>query len=158
MSHLARIDHKCSLVTISKKHLLLIDERWIYHNTPEINQQSKQWISSGESAPRKSKAGLWYTRYNPHRWISNWKSKNFAYYVNLFDQFNNDLTENDHIWPRTKCSMAKSNESDYELLFYPPYSPDLVPSDYYLFPNLRNGIFERNWAPTVKSSVKDALS
>ena len=33
--------------------------------------------------------------------------------------------------------MAKLNELSFELLPHPPYSPDLAPSDYYLFPNLR---------------------
>ncbi|XP_025154422.1 activating transcription factor 3 isoform X2 [Harpegnathos saltator] len=33
--------------------------------------------------------------------------------------------------------MAKFNELKYELLEHPAYSPDLAPSDYYLFPNLK---------------------
>lgn len=33
--------------------------------------------------------------------------------------------------------MAKLNELRYDLLPHPPYSPDLAPSDYYLFPNLK---------------------
>ncbi|CAK9806460.1 Histone-lysine N-methyltransferase SETMAR [Anthophora plagiata] len=32
--------------------------------------------------------------------------------------------------------MAKFNELKYELLKHPAYSPDLAPSDYYLFSNL----------------------
>ncbi|KZC14057.1 Histone-lysine N-methyltransferase SETMAR [Dufourea novaeangliae] len=34
-------------------------------------------------------------------------------------------------------TMAKFNELKYELLEHPAYSPDLAPSDYYLFPNLK---------------------
>ena len=34
-------------------------------------------------------------------------------------------------------SMAKFHELRYELLPHPPYSPDLAPSDYFLFPNLK---------------------
>ena len=33
--------------------------------------------------------------------------------------------------------MAKFNEWKYELLDHPSYSPDLAPSDFYLFPNLK---------------------
>ena len=33
--------------------------------------------------------------------------------------------------------MAKLNELSFELLPHPPYSPDLGPSDYYLFANLK---------------------
>ena len=34
-------------------------------------------------------------------------------------------------------SMAKFHELGYELVPHPPYSPDLAPSDYFLFPNLK---------------------
>ena len=33
--------------------------------------------------------------------------------------------------------MVKLDSLGYELLPHPPYSPDLTPSDYYLFPNLK---------------------
>ena len=33
--------------------------------------------------------------------------------------------------------MVKLNELSFELLPHPPYSPDLVRSDYWLFPNLK---------------------
>ncbi|KOC69343.1 hypothetical protein WH47_06007, partial [Habropoda laboriosa] len=33
------------------------------------------------------------------------------------------------------ASMVKSNELKYNL--YPPYSPDLAPSDFHLFPRLK---------------------
>ena len=33
--------------------------------------------------------------------------------------------------------MAKFQELRYELLPHSPYSPDLTPSDYFLFPNLK---------------------
>lgn len=34
-------------------------------------------------------------------------------------------------------TMEKIHELRYELLPHAPYSPDLAPSDYYLFPNLK---------------------
>ena len=33
--------------------------------------------------------------------------------------------------------MAKLDQLRFELVAHPPYSPDLAPSDYYLFPNLK---------------------
>jgi [histone H3]-lysine36 N-dimethyltransferase SETMAR len=32
---------------------------------------------------------------------------------------------------------AKLHELGYELLLYPPFSPDLAPSDFFLFANLK---------------------
>jgi len=34
-------------------------------------------------------------------------------------------------------AMAKLNQLRFELIAHPPYSPDLAPSDYYLYPNLK---------------------
>ena len=33
--------------------------------------------------------------------------------------------------------MAKIHELNFELLDHPPYSPDLAPSDFFLFPRLK---------------------
>jgi len=35
-----------------------VNETWIHYYTPETKQQSKQWIMSGESAPKKAKTIL----------------------------------------------------------------------------------------------------
>jgi hypothetical protein len=32
-----------------------VDETWIHHYIPKTKEQSKQWVSSGESAPKKAK-------------------------------------------------------------------------------------------------------
>jgi len=34
--------------------------------------------------------------------------------------------------------MGKLRDLHYELLEHPPYSPDLAPSDFYLFPKLNS--------------------
>lgn len=36
------------------RRVVIIDEAWIRHYTPETTQQSRQWISPDESAPRKA--------------------------------------------------------------------------------------------------------
>ncbi|GFX68646.1 histone-lysine N-methyltransferase SETMAR [Trichonephila clavipes] len=37
----------------------------------------------------------------------------------------------------SSVAMAKINELVFELLDHPPYSPDLAPSDFFLFPHLK---------------------
>ena len=37
-------------------------------------------------------------------------------------------------------AMATIRESKFELLSHPPYSPDLVPSDYHMFRSLKNSL------------------
>ena len=42
-----------------------------------------------------------------------------------------------HVFTQVFLTMVKLNELKYELFEHPPYSPDLAPSDYYLFRNLK---------------------
>ena len=37
------------------RRFVTVDETWIHHYTPEMKEQSKQWISHGEPAPKKAK-------------------------------------------------------------------------------------------------------
>ena len=40
--------------------------------------------------------------------------------------------------------MAAETEWGFEVLAHPPYSPDLAPSDFYLFPKLKTNLHGRN--------------
>ncbi|GFT84373.1 transposase [Trichonephila clavipes] len=49
------------------------------------------------------------------------------------------LLHQDNVWPHTALvTRQKLWELGREVLMYPPYSPDLPPSDYYLFLALQN--------------------
>jgi len=50
--------------------------------------------------------------------------------------------------------MAKLDQLRFELVAHPPYSPDLAPSDYYLFPNFKRWPKERDSHRMRKSSRK----
>ena len=52
--------------------------------------------------------------------------------------------------------MSKLHELKHKLVRYPPYSPDLAPSDYYLFPNLKKWLGGKRF--TSNSEVMDAVS
>ena len=47
-------------------------------------------------------------------------------------------------------TMVKLNELSFDLLPYPPSSPDLAPSDYWLFADLKKSSRERDLAPMKK--------
>ena len=40
------------------RRYVTVDETWIHSNTPETKRQSKQWVSTGKSAPKKAKLDL----------------------------------------------------------------------------------------------------
>jgi histone-lysine N-methyltransferase SETMAR len=52
-------------------------------------------------------------------------------------------------------AMAKINELKFELLPHTPYSPDLAPSDYFLFPKLKKWLAGKRFANNeeVESAV-----
>ena len=45
----------------------------------------------------------------------------------------------------SQVAMAAANECGFEVLLHPTYSPDLVPSDFYLCPKLNTDLRERNF-------------
>ena len=82
-----------------------------------------------------------------------------AYYANLFDQLRTAIREKhreklskgillqqDNVRVHTcKIAMDAVERNGYELIPHPAYSPDLAPSDYFLFPNLKKDIRGRHF-------------
>ena len=151
-----------------------VDETWIYHYDPESKQQSKQWKSRGSKPPIKFKTqhsadkvlatifwdaeGIIFIDY-----LDKGKTVNGAYYANLVRRLRQELIKKrrgkvtrgvllhqDNAPPHTsQVAKAAIQESGFELIDHPPYSPDMAPSDYFLFPNLKSCLrgkrFESNY-------------
>lgn len=139
-----------------------MDESWVHHHTPESKQQSKQWKRSGSPTPKKAKCVLSANKVMASVF---WDSKgvifvdylpkgetiNSGYYCNLLRKLREEIKEKrpgmlrkrilfhqDNARVHTSAeTMAVIHECGYELLPHPPYSPDLAPSDYHLFPHLK---------------------
>ncbi|XP_033229681.1 uncharacterized protein LOC117181226 [Belonocnema kinseyi] len=113
---LLTLDHKRNRVTTSKdcltmfnrnpneflRRFVTVDETWIHHNTTETKEQSKQWVSSGERAPKKAKVGLsankvmptvfWKARGIIHiDYLQKGKTINGQYFSELLDRFDTYL-------------------------------------------------------------------
>ena len=56
---------------------------------------------------------------------------------------------------KSLVTLAAIHECDFQLVQHPPYSPDLAPSDYYLFPSMKNELYGRHFA--TKNDVIDAV-
>jgi len=52
--------------------------------------------------------------------------------------------------------MAKLHELRFELLPHPPYSPDLAPCDFFLFPNLKIWLGEKKFLSNKEVDAVDA--
>jgi len=144
------------------RRFVTVDETWIHHYTPEMKEQSKQWILSGEPCPKKAKTvksagkvmatvfwdahGIIFVDY-----LKKGKTITGEYYASLLDQLKVIISEKRPHLNRKKVlfhqdnarvhtclkSMAKIEQLKFELVDHPPYSPDLAPSDFFLFPNLK---------------------
>ena len=63
----------------------------------------------------------------------------------------------DNAWPHTSLvTLLKLRELGWEVLLHPPYSPDLTPSDYYLFMSMANELGSRKLA--TRESCENLLS
>lgn len=144
------------------RRLITVDETWIHHYTPETKEQSKQWISKGEPAPKKAKTvksankvmatvfwdacGIIHIDY-----LQKGQTITGQYYASLLGQLKEKIRQKRPHLQRKKplflqdnarvhtcaISMSKIEELKFELIDHPPYSPDLAPSDFFLFPNLK---------------------
>lgn len=138
------------------------DETWIYQYDPESKQQSKQWLPRGSSGPIKFKSqksaqkvmatifwdsdGVILIDY-----LKGQRTVTGAYYANVLRKLKEALVRkrkgklhggilfhHDNA-PAHSVRVAKEvlREFRWEVLPHPPYSPDLAPSDFFLFPKLK---------------------
>jgi histone-lysine N-methyltransferase SETMAR len=138
-----------------------VDETLIHHCTTESKQQSKQWTEAGCSAPKKARLvpsagkfmaslfwdaeGILFIDY-----LEKGKTITGEYYSNLLTRLDKKINEKrpglqkkiifyEDIAPAHKgvLAMGKLRDVHYELLEHPPYSLDLVSSDFSLLPKLK---------------------
>ena len=142
--------------------LVTMDKIWLYHYDLETKQQSVEWRHSGSPRPKKFRvqksagkvlASIFWDQdvillidYLPKG-----QTLNAKYYSSLLVQLKNILNEK-HCRKATKgvlflhdsapahwalASQKKQAYLGFHCLDHLPYSPDLAPSDYHLFPGLK---------------------
>lgn len=144
------------------RRYITVDETWIHFYTPESTQATKQWTEAGGSAPKRPKSSqsagkvMATVFWDAHGIVSldfleKGKTITGQYYAELLDKLNDAIrTKRPHLAGKkvlfhqdnapahnSMVAMAKLHQLRYELLPHPPYSPDLAPSDFFLFPNLK---------------------
>lgn len=159
-------EHCLAMLNHNKSEFLrryvTMDETWIHHYTPESNRQSAEWTASDEPNPKRGKTqqsagkvmasvfwdahGIIFIDY-----LQKGQTINSDYYIALLERLKGEITEKRPHMAKKKVlfhqdnapchksikTMAKFHELGYELLPHPPYSPDLAPSDYFLFADLK---------------------
>lgn len=154
------------LFTRDKKDFLrryiTTDETWIHHYTPESKRASAEWRGEGKSRPKRPKtqqsAGkiMASVFWDTHGillidFLPKGQTINSDYYIALLDRLDDAIKQKRPHMAKKKPlfhqdnapihkamkTMVKFNDLQFELLPHPPYSPDLAPSDFYLFADLK---------------------
>ena len=141
--------------------LVTVDETWVHNYESENKAQSRQWVGPGSPRPKKFKTqqsagkvmatvfwdakGVVILDFLPKR-----RTITGVFYANLLDQLRTAIREKrrgklskgvllqqDNARAHTcKVAMDAVERNGYELI-HPAYSPDLAPSDFFLFPKLK---------------------
>ena len=135
------------------------DESWMYCYDPETKRQSSQWKNSDSPRPKKARQSksthkllmipcFDYTGMIYMHWVPTGQTVNKEYYVEVLREFRKRFR-------RKRPALFKSGQwhfhhdtapvhnsilvTDYliKTVPQPPYSPDLVPCDFWLFPKLK---------------------
>jgi len=137
------------------------DETWIYNYDPETKQQSTVWVFECEPNPTKVVRG----RSAAKRMVASFFAKsghvatvalkdrrtvNADWYTTIclpevIDEFRKNnrkrriILHHDNASSHTaKRTIDYLKEKNLESMSHPPYSPDLAPCDFYLFPQIKN--------------------
>ena len=144
--------------------LVTVDVTWVHYYKPENKALSRQWVGPGSPRPKKFEKqpsagkvmatvfwdakGVIVLDFLPKR-----STITGVYYANLLDQLRTAIHEKrggkhsegvllqqDNVRVHTcKVAMDAIERNGYELIPHPACSPDLAPSDFFLFPNLKKG-------------------
>ena len=138
--------------------LVTLDETWVHYYEPENKAQIRQWVGPGSPRPKKLKAQpsagkmmasvFWATKgVVMLDFLWNRRTMTGVYYANLLDQLRTAIREKrrgklskgvllqqDNAKVHScKVAMEAVEQNGYVLIPHPAYSPDLAPSDFFLF-------------------------
>lgn len=151
------------------KRIVTSDEKWIYYR---YSDNRKQWIDRGASAlpvvrrerfEKKALLCCWWNIDGVIHFevIPDGRAINSEMYSNQLHRVhdvlevrypalvnrNRVILQQDNAKPHTsKRTSEKVNELGFEILPHPAYSPDLAPSDYYLFRSMAHFLRGRRFA------------
>lgn len=145
-------------------NVIMVDKSWIYVYDPETKQQSTQWVPKGGAPPKKARAnksaakamiitffdqyGMVYTHVVPNK-----QTVNAEYYISVLKQvIRPNIQRKRPTFTKGRWKLHHDNARPHvarlvmdflakqkiEVIPHPPYSPDLAPCDFFLYPTLKN--------------------
>jgi histone-lysine N-methyltransferase SETMAR len=160
--------------------MVTCDEKWVYYDN---TSRKKSWSLSGECSQFVAKRGLtnkkvllcvwWDIRGIVYlEFLKSGQTINSDVYCDQLDKVDESLKQNraalvnrkgvlfhqDNARPHVaENTRKKLEELGWDLMEHPPYSPDIAPSDFYLFRCLQNHLDggKFNGSEEVKKEVQD---
>ena len=158
------------------------DETWIHHYDPETQAEARQWKhaeSPAQKRPRMKPSvgkimmtvfwdskGVLMTDFLEHK-----KTVTAVYYADLIRRLHDAVKEkrrgmlsrgvlllhDNASSHKARLSQAAIRESGFEEPNHPPYSPDVAPSDFYLFSKLKKDFCGKSFEDDaeLKSAVNE---
>ena len=145
--------------------VVTMDESAVSLHTPETKRQSKQWITKGQPGPLKAKVHASRDKQMIMAFFDNvgmiyycivpkGKPVNGDYIIDVLKRFlkvfrkkRPEMASNKWFlhWDNAPVHTARNfkaflEDRDINLLEHPPYSPDLAPADYFLFPRMKSDL------------------
>jgi histone-lysine N-methyltransferase SETMAR len=148
-------------------NIVTMDELAVSFHTPETKQQSMQWLPKGDPGPVKAKVhvtrtkqmvlaffdskGLIYTNYMPRGTTvnANYIVEALGTFMKILRKKRPQMVAGDWLFHWDNASVhtaAKVTDwlaaRDIKLIEHLPYSPDLAPADYFLFPRVKRELVD----------------
>lgn len=145
--------------------IVTMDESAVSLHTPETKKQSKQWITKGQPGPLKAKVQASRDKQMIMAFFDNKgmifyclvpkdKTVNGAFVIDVLKRFlkafrrkRPEMASNQWFlhWDNAPVHTARNvqaflEEKHINVLEHPPYSPDLAPADYFLFPRMKSDL------------------
>jgi [histone H3]-lysine36 N-dimethyltransferase SETMAR len=170
-------------------NIVTMDESAVSFHTPETKQQSKQWVKKGQPGPLKARVhatrskqmvlvffdsrGVIYTDY-----VAKGSTVNSQYIISALGRFLKTFKQKRPVtasqdwflhWDNAPAHTAAVVQEflaakSIRTIAHPPYSPDLAPADFFLFPRVKSelagdsldqGSFRSSWTRALKTIYKD---
>jgi histone-lysine N-methyltransferase SETMAR len=165
------------------ENIITMDELAVSFHTPETKQQSKQWLKKGELGPIKAKVHAtrakqmvlaFFDKKGLIYYVPRGTTVNVRYIVEALGSFLKILKKKRPVWAAgewflhwdnapvhtaatvTDWLAARRIKDDRTL----PYSPDLTPADFFLFPKVKKELaglmltretFKKEWEGAVRT-------
>ena len=152
------------------RHRVTQDETWVHHFDPETKARSMQWKHQGSPAPKKFKvaassgkvmASIFWDDEGVIMvdYLKTGQTINGEYYANELRNLREAIKNKRRgklrrgVWllqdnapaHTAHTSVQAATSCGFRILPHPAYSPDLAPSDFYLFPNLKTELRGKMW-------------